>query len=180
MRTAKEMAKFCKDNNTGSGMGRKWTLKHFKVVEKQLHNDEEVLFAFVGLYNYISASKHQSNFAIAVTNERIIAGQKKLIGENINTISRRNLNDISKTTGVIMGVLNIDTFKESFNIGTNKKEINTIYEGLNRVLFEQKNTSKGSGATQSPASQLKEFKELLDMDIITQDEFDAKKKEILG
>lgn len=76
MKTAEEMAIFCKENNTGSGMGKKWTLKHFTVVENQLNDDEEVLFAFVGLYNYISLSKHQSNFAIAITNDRIIAGQK--------------------------------------------------------------------------------------------------------
>ena len=34
--------------------------------------------------------------------------------------------------------------------------------------------------TKSPAEQLKEFKELLDMGIITQEEFDAKKKQLLG
>ena len=32
----------------------------------------------------------------------------------------------------------------------------------------------------SPAEELKKFKELLDMGIITQEEFDVKKKQILG
>ena len=32
----------------------------------------------------------------------------------------------------------------------------------------------------SPAEELKKFKELLDMGVITQEEFDAKKKELLG
>ncbi|MBR5601424.1 MAG: SHOCT domain-containing protein, partial [Clostridia bacterium] len=32
----------------------------------------------------------------------------------------------------------------------------------------------------SPADELKKFKELLDMGIITQEEFDAKKKQLLG
>lgn len=186
MKTAEEMAIFCKENNTGSGMGKKWTLKHFTVVENQLNDDEEVLFAFVGLYNYISMSKHQNNFAIAITNDRIIAGQKKLMGENVNTISRRNLNDISKSTGMMMGVLTVDTLKETFNIGTNKQEIDTIYEGLNRILFEQRDTSTQDTPTsenepiQSSVAQLKEYKELLDLEIITQEEFDAKKNEILG
>ena len=186
MRTAEEMAMFCNENNTGSGMGKKWTLKHFSVVENQLNKDEEVLFAFVGLYNYISMTKHENNFAIAITNERIIAGQKKLMGENVKTITRRNLNDISKSTGMVMGVLTVDTLKETFNIGTNKQEIDTIYDGLNKILFEQEEPRTGevtavfNEANQSPASQLKEFKELLDLEIITQEEFDAKKKEILG
>ena len=34
--------------------------------------------------------------------------------------------------------------------------------------------------TKSAAEQIKEFKELLDMGIISQEEFDAKKKELLG
>lgn len=32
----------------------------------------------------------------------------------------------------------------------------------------------------SPADELKKYKELLDMDVITQEEFDAKKKQLLG
>ena len=34
--------------------------------------------------------------------------------------------------------------------------------------------------TTSPADELKKYKELLDMGIITQEEFDAKKKQLLG
>ena len=35
-------------------------------------------------------------------------------------------------------------------------------------------------AALSPAEELKKFKELLDMGVITQEEFDAKKKALLG
>ena len=182
MRTAREMAIFCKENNTGSGMGDNWTLKHFSVVENQLKKDEVVLFAFVGLYNYKSLTEHQYNYAIAITEDRIIAGQKRFIGENVNTITRRNLNDISKNTGILMGILTIDTYKETINIRTTKQEINIIYEGLNNILFKQEyiQQDKAINYEQSPATQLKEFKELLDMKIITQEEFDIKKKDILG
>ena len=44
---------------------------------------------------------------------------------------------------------------------------------------EQKNASAGSAAV-SAADELKKFKELLDMGVITQEEFDAKKKQLLG
>lgn len=43
-----------------------------------------------------------------------------------------------------------------------------------------KDNKMGTGFTNSPAKQIKEFKELLDMGILTQAEFDAKKKELLG
>ena len=183
MRTAEEMTLFCKDNNTGSGMTQKWTLKHFTVAENQLNDDEKVLFAFVGLYNYVSATNHDSNFAIAVTNDRIIAGQKKLMGENVKTITRRNLNDISKTTGMIWGILTIDTIKEKLNIATNKSEIDAIYNGVNKILFQDEiiiSKTTTNTTTKSPIEELKEYKELLDLDIITQEEFDKKKQEVLG
>ena len=48
---------------------------------------------------------------------------------------------------------------------------------------EEKRTNQSSGATisaVSPAEEIKKFKELLDMGIITQEEFDAKKKQLLG
>lgn len=180
MRTAEEMAEFCIKNNTGSGMSKKWNIKHFTVVENQLNKDEEVLFTFVGLYNYISATQHDSNFAIAVTNNRIIAGQKKLFGENVNTISRKHLNDISKSTGMVWGILTIDTIKETFNIATNKGEVNSIYNGINKILFEDEAQEVKPASSKNALKELKEYKELLDLEIITQEEFNKKKQEVLG
>lgn len=49
------------------------------------------------------------------------------------------------------------------------------------VLLKQRNpVSSSSSSSSSIPSQLKEYKELLDSGIITQEEFDAKKKELLG
>ena len=129
------------------------------------------------------STNHDNNFAIAVTNDRIIAGQKKLMGENVKTITRRNLNDISKTTGMIWGILTIDTIKEKLNIATNKSEIDAIYNGVNKILFQDEiiiSKTTTNTTTKSPIEELKEYKELLDLDIITQEEFDKKKQEVLG
>ena len=41
-------------------------------------------------------------------------------------------------------------------------------------------TQQPASATVSVADELKKFKELLDMGAITQEEFDAKKKDLLG
>ena len=105
------------------------------------------------------STNHDNNFAIAVTNDRIIAGQKKLMGENLKTITRRNLNDISKTTGMIWGILTIDTIKEKLNIATNKPEIDAIYNGVNKIMFQDEITiSKATSntSTKSPIEELKE------------------------
>ena len=46
----------------------------------------------------------------------------------------------------------------------------------------QENNDRGATiqAALSPADELKKFKELLDMGVISQEEFDAKKKQLLG
>ena len=55
------------------------------------------------------------------------------------------------------------------------KEVMTKYQEEN-----SKHETTTINAALSPADELKKFKELLDMGIITQEEFDAKKKQILG
>ncbi len=50
---------------------------------------------------------------------------------------------------------------------------------LSKSLMQQKDEIIGSNGTEEPMSQLKKLKLLLDEQIITQEEFDAKKKEIL-
>ena len=53
---------------------------------------------------------------------------------------------------------------------------------LTREQFEAERDAKNTPVVQAPSSaeELKRFKELLDQGIITQEEFDAKKKQILG
>lgn len=74
MRTANEMYQFCLDNGYGQGFNTRNSIKHFGIIEKNLGNDENVLFAFIGLHNYVSISKHDNNFAYAVTNKRRAMG----------------------------------------------------------------------------------------------------------
>lgn len=183
MRTASEMVKYCDEKKTGTGFTKKQRMKHFKIVENQLQDNEEVLGCFMGLHNYISMTKHDSNYGYAITNKRIIAGQKKVIGENVVIISKNNINDVKMSTGALMGIITFDTIKEKFNVQVTKEETRNIYELLVHQLFEEKETESvtiNNAATPSIAEQLKEFKELLDLEIITQDEFNNKKKELLG
>jgi len=63
---------------------------------------------------------------------------------------------------------------------------NQVVEAINNALLDlDKNRTTGestgdSSGSKSAADELKELKELLDAGIITQEEFDAKKKELLG
>ncbi len=58
-----------------------------------------------------------------------------------------------------------------------------VVEFINQKIREYKTSKNGSTTViqqTSSADELKKFKELLDMGIITQEEFDAKKKQLLG
>lgn len=143
--------------------------------------DEEVLMCFVGIHNYVSASKHDGNYAYAITNKRIIMAQKKMIGESIQSIAFNNLNDITLSTGLLMGVIVIDTVKEVFNVGVNKKQARKINEQIHNLLIELQNRKISPTQAQvSEADELLKFKKLLDAGAISEDEYNMKKKQILG
>lgn len=186
LKKASDMYQYCLDNGLGSGWNRNWGEKHFGLIENSLMAGEEVLMTFIGLHNYISMTKHDSNFAYAVTNKRIIMAQKKIIGENFQTVSFENVNDITFTSGLAFGILTIDTFKEKFNIALDKISAKKISEQVHSVFDDIRNKSKiessntNSYNVVSSADEIKKFKELLDAGAITQEEFDAKKKQLLG
>lgn len=63
------------------------------------------------------------------------------------------------------------------------QQANEVVEFINQKIREVKAGTKTAPTVIqqiSAADELKKFKELLDMGIITQEEFDAKKKQLLG
>ncbi len=68
-----------------------------------------------------------------------------------------------------------------FSFG-NKQACDEVYDVINRQIAERQN-NKGSVTVVNNASnadELKKYKDLLDAGIITQEEFDAKKRQLLG
>ena len=67
-----------------------------------------------------------------------------------------------------------------------KEAAKIVYENVHKALNERENDETGKNAPQivtsvkSSAEQIREYKGLLDDGIITQTEFDAKKKELLN
>ena len=112
-------------------------------------------------------------------------GQKQTIaGEKFNTVSLNNINDITFKSGLMFGIVTIDTIKETFNVALSKNFAKAVNTRINEVIEEVKGISvnkvRVSNNTSSVADEILKFKELLDMGAITQDEFDAKKKQLLN
>jgi len=180
MKTAEEMINHVITNKLGTGFTKFWTIKHFRLIANSLGEEEEVLTCFVGLHNYISAMKHNGNFAFAVTNKRIIIAQKKLIGESFQTVLLENLNDITFKSDILFGLITFDTIKEVFSVKVDKKQAENINDIIHKILIEVKDKKLGNGDVKtSIESELRQFKKLYDDNVITQEEFELKKKELL-
>ena len=98
--------------------------KHAEVVENNLKDGERVLYAFCGLLstptvtNGENSTSLQGTAVVALTNKRIIIGHKGLLfGSKVKSIDMKKYNDMTVDKGLIWSKLNIDTFKEEFNIG---------------------------------------------------------------
>lgn len=181
MKTANEMYQYSVNNGFGKGANETYSLNHFKIIEQNLSADEEVLMTFIGLHNYESTFKHNNNHAYAITNKRILMAQQKVFGAFFQSVLLDNLNDITFQSGVIWGVITIDTIKEKFNVGANIVEAKNINQKIHDVLQSaRKPVSNNTQASQkSLAEQLKDLKELLDLEILTEDEFNEQKEKLL-
>ena len=78
------------------------------------------------------------------------------------------------------GLLGATQDENTITISGNKNsEAEKIVAYINKKLAEIRNGISNTVQAISSADELKKFKELLDMGIITQEEFDAKKKQLL-
>ena len=172
LKTPEEMYQYCIDNELGTGMGcgKGGAIKRFNLLIQNLKDDENVYCVFIGLHNYKKQTKsNEGNYAYALTNKRCIMVQHKLFGVSVQAVDVESITNISFVkTGIYgingIGMICIDTWD---NIRVSKSNVNN-----NRITI--------SNDVKSPVEEIKEYKELLDMGIISKEEFEKKKKELLN
>ena len=92
------------------------TRAHSKVVNLHLNPEEEVLFAFCGQKN-VSSWIIINSCVVALTNKRIIIGQKRLLwGYFFTAITPDMYNDLKVRKNLIFSDVEIDTVKENIYI----------------------------------------------------------------
>ena len=119
-----------------------------------------------------------SNCSLTVTNKRVYG--KAAFGKRVDL----PLDKISATATGGFNSLTVSTSSGRISFWLLKNR-NEVIDVVSRLLIERQTTPSdvASVITQGSASnadELKKFKELLDSGVITQEEFDAKKKQLLG
>lgn len=120
--------------------------------------------------------KYQGKMSITVTPSRVF-------GRTMYSEVSLPMDSITMTNKNGMKNLRIESPSENFMFSFGNKQIrNDVYDVINQQIA-QRNNNKGNVTVVNNASnadELKKYKDLLDSGVITQEEFDAKKKQLLG
>lgn len=175
---------YCLRNGLGRGTLKSSTIKHFNLALSLMAEDEEFLTAFIGVHNYVQGSitSGNMNYAYIVTNKRMIVAQKKLIGNHVYSVYMDSLNDVHFSKGLIYTTIVFDTVKEEFSVGVDNGSGQKITTKLQDIIanVRAKETPSVSSQPDDQFEQVKKLKELLDLNLITNDEYEIKRKRLLG
>ena len=121
-----------------------------------------------------------SNCSITVTDKRVIgkANFGKRVDLPLSQISAVALGNFSSiTVATSSGRINFWCLKNRNEVFNELSNSLKIFQNQNN---NYSNSEKNNIQQSSSADELKKFKDLLDTGVITQEEFDAKKKQLLG
>ncbi len=112
--------------------------KHAAVVDSILDKDEKVLYAFCGQRNDDNRFLFDS-CVVALTNKRIIVGEKRILGYYIINVRAELFNDLKIRAGLFFGHVEIDTVKENIHISNlDKKSLDEIETMIHRIINDDK------------------------------------------
>ena len=126
---------------------------------------------------------------LAATNKRVILINKNMfIGMQQSEIPINQINSISYVTGLMFSSILIAHGSSSIVIENVKKGTERFFVEATNNAIREYSMNVNVVTTQTPlasqnfsvADEIKKFKELLDMGVLTQEEFDAKKRQLLN
>lgn len=112
---------------------------HAKVIETHLNPGEEVQYIFAGQKND-NPLDIITSCVVALTNKRILIGQKRLIfGYFFTAITPDMFNDIKVKSGIIWGKIYIDTVKEFIPLSNIQNDaLDEIETNITEYMMEEK------------------------------------------
>lgn len=180
MRTEKEMLEYASKYNGKVPV----TEEYFRPFAESLHSGEEVLFccAAMSIVDEKESVVSENGSAVLITDRRI------LLGGNLGVLAVRQeipLSSVKQVTvkkrNFVFGaqpVIETKTHEEYRPVLFDARFAQNAAKDMNKALDE---ASRRAPQMQiSPAEEIRRLKELLDEGIITEEEFTAGKKKLLG
>lgn len=144
----------------------------------QLKDDETVVYALSGVYETKSlGSDTIKNGVLIATENRIVFYAKRFTGYDSESFKYSNISSI-ETGKKMMG--STITFYASGNKVSMKWIQEPDYQDFVEYVEDRIGKKELVSDSADNLTEIKKLKELLDIDAITQEEFDTKKKELLG
>lgn len=149
----------------------------YKMVSEEKEHGEGVVKVKGKLYYYLGAHKEESHTrsagkaaAGAIIGGALTGGVGAIVGAAVGGKKK-------DASSFFVDFMDIET-KQEFTVQV--KQAKGHFHDVNQFRVANIPLDTTEENIQSSADEIKKFKELLDADVITQEEFDAKKKELLG
>ena len=205
MRTIDEISEYLE---TIGDTPAKRDIANFEYLLNNLYDDEHIHIAFSGLLEAettdkrstfvsdreSSSSRDTTNAAFALTNQRLIYARKTGImgtvvmgGSYVKTVDLEEIRKVSSYSRLLLGTLVLETIMSTIRVQGEKNSIEKITDIVRRFVDEFRKKNKQPATVQvtqasqiDTAEELRKFKQLEIDGIISAEEFEAKKKDLMG
>ena len=145
---------------------------------KKGFNIEGALYVMEAMYPKDDDSKMNMNMPlVAIFEDKVVQSRKSILGSSIEEIPMKNISSVEITSGLIPTV-NVYTSGNTLTFRTDVLQGPRFVELLRECLANR--TTGNSNSCLSEVEQLEKLAALLDKGLLTREEFDSKKKQILG
>jgi hypothetical protein len=163
-----EIEKLAKESKLGFGTGGE-----VKELAKILWTDEQPMKMARGTY-------HGGNGIMVATDRRLIFIDKGIVGLKTEDFAYDKISSIQMKTGMVFGEIEIDAAGNRSKIQNMDKTVARELADWIRNRIQTRATSPSAPASADPIEQIARLAKLKDAGAITEEEFAAKKKQLLG
>ncbi len=164
--------------------------KSIKAAATMIRDDEKVIYAIIAnvalgeAQNAVKVARLRDMItgALVITDQRLLfAAESGFSAARTIYLSDIDAIDYSSIGAAISRTLRIKTKSSVLSVDGNKQTLTSFRNELEEAIHTlRRNNEKSTNKANGSADEIKKFKELLDMGIITQEEFNKKKKDLLG
>ena len=150
--------------------------KQIEELKDILSENEKILGIFSGTVKSMKSIKAQW---LAITDKRVIFYGRAFIGGGSNSFPYEEISSVEGHKGALLGsiTLNVRGKSEEF-INMQKNEVDIAVKMIRENIENVKKSTRP--AETDSLEKLKKLKELLDLGVISQEEFEEKKRELLA